>query len=108
MNIFQAVNEIITASRTKHDADHAEEKQFKYQRSSMLQERQMIQQLHRELLDQLKEMEESKPPIKSRLIQVSPESAKYLSIAAKGVRLQVYDTPTLGVFRIEREEDVLV
>ena len=67
MNIFQAVNEIITASRTKHDADHAEEKQFKYQRSSMLQERQMIQQLHRELLDQLKEMASNKVPADSGL-----------------------------------------
>lgn len=107
MRIFQSLKEIVDAVRIKKKTTHAEEEEFKYRRSSMLQERSIIQQLHKELLDSLKEMEHNNPPIRARLIQVDPQFAKYMSIASKNVRLLVYDTPSLGVFRIEREEDVL-
>lgn len=107
MNVIQAFREIFAASRLKRDTVHAEENEFRYRRTAMLREKTAIQQLTEELKEQLLMMENSDPPIKAKLISVAPENVKYMSIARKGVRLIVDETPSLGVFRIEREEDVL-
>lgn len=108
MGFIHSIKDIIDASKLKYTATHKEENDFKYMRTGLIQERTAIQQLHRELQDNLKEMQESNPVIDARLIQIPPEYSKYMDLAGKGVRLKISETPSPGVYRIEREEEVLI